>query len=67
MASRDANLFGLKLGLTVTILLFLPNADTALWVNLLMGSLQGVGTFVTLDRLLRRFHTDEYNKKIRGV
>ncbi|WP_034301108.1 hypothetical protein [Alkalibacterium sp. AK22] len=62
MASRDANLFGLKLGLTVLILLFLPNADTALWVNLLMGALQGIGINVILDKLLGRFHTEEYNR-----
>lgn len=62
MASRDANLFGLKMGLVVMIVMFLPNADTAIWVNLLMGALQGVGIFVISDKLLRRFHTDEYNK-----
>lgn len=62
MASRDANLFGLKIGLVVMIVMFLPSADTALWVNMLMGALQGVGISVILDKLLRRFHTDEYNK-----
>ncbi|TVP89293.1 hypothetical protein [Alkalibacterium sp.] len=62
MASRDANLIGLKMGLIVIIVMSLPNADTAIWVNLLMGALQGGGIWAILDKLLRRFHTDEYNK-----
>lgn len=62
MASRDANLIGLKMGLIVIIVMSLPNADTAIWVNLLMGAIQGVGIWTILDKLLRRFHTDEYNK-----
>lgn len=62
MATRDANLFGLKLGLLIFISSMLPTADTTIWLNLLMAGLQGIGIYVILEKLLRRFHTDEYNK-----
>ena len=63
MSNREANLMGLKIGITVFILLMLPQADTVWWMTLLIGSIQGVGIFTILDKVLERFHTDEYNEK----
>ncbi|GEK89837.1 hypothetical protein SAMN04488100_1269 [Alkalibacterium putridalgicola] len=65
MSNRDANLIGLKIGLTVFVILMLPQADTVWWMILLIGTIQGVGTFTILDKVLERFHTDEYNEKQR--
>lgn len=63
MSNRDANLNGLKIGLTVFVILMLPQADTVWWMTLLIGSIQGVGIFTILDKLLERFHTDEFMKE----
>ena len=63
MSNRDANLNGLKIGLTVFVILMLPQADTVWWMTLLIGSIQGVGIFTILDKLLERFHTDEFKKE----
>lgn len=63
MSNRDANLNGLKIGLTVFVILMLPQADTVWWMTLLIGSIQGVGIFTILDKLLERFLTDEYKKE----
>ena len=63
MSNRDANLIGLKVGLTVFIIMMLPQADTVWWMTLLIGSIQGVGIFTILDKLLERFHTDEFKKE----
>lgn len=65
MSNRDANLIGLKIGLTVFVILMLPQADTVWWMILLIGTIQGVGIFTILDKVLERFHTDEYNEKQR--
>ncbi|WP_368645383.1 hypothetical protein AB4027_11080 [Alkalibacterium putridalgicola] len=63
MSKRDSNLIGLKVGITVFIILMLPQADTVWWMILLIGTIQGVGIFTILDKVLERFHTDEYNEK----
>jgi hypothetical protein len=63
MANRDANLNGLKVGLTVFVILMLPQADPVWWMTLLIGTIQGVGIFTILDKLLERFHTNEYKKE----
>lgn len=63
MSQRDSNLIGLKVGLTVFIIMMLPQADTVWWMTLLIGSIQGVGIFTILDKLLERFHTDEFKKE----
>lgn len=63
MSQRDSNLIGLKVGLTVFIIMMLPQADTVWWMTLLIGSIQSVGIFTILDKLLERFHTDEFKKE----
>ncbi|MER2064613.1 MAG: hypothetical protein ABS873_08160 [Alkalibacterium sp.] len=63
MSQRDSNLIGLKVGLTVFIIMMLPQAETVWWMTLLIGSIQGVGIFTILDILLERFHTEEYKNE----
>lgn len=54
MSNREANLMGLKIGLTVFIILMLPQADTAWWMILLIGTIQGVGIMTILNELFDR-------------
>ena len=59
MSNREANLMGLKIGITVFILLLLPQADTAWWMILLIGTIQGVGIMTILNESFDRFLPDD--------
>ena len=50
---------GLKIGITVFILLLLPQADTAWWMILLIGTIQGVGIMTILNESFDRFLPDD--------
>lgn len=63
MTRKDTNLLALKVGLTIFLVFVMPLADTAWWVNILMGMMQGVGVYTVLDKLFERFHTDVYHEK----
>lgn len=63
MEQKETDFLALKVGLTIFIVFMIPLADTAWWINILIGMIQGVGVYTVLAEVFKWYQANKYEKK----